>query len=535
MTTRVSAVLDHNIIHGEYLHTIPMGGGSDTVDVTVRIFHQFQNDVGTTKEIELESFVVPATFLRVEGHDDVEDVTQTFDINIANPRYLTNLFLETEEIRSSGTIVTKVPVLDGTDPTIDIFPTNPIKEPLLENRPEELLESPPENIIVPEPVFGSIVYSLDQGLTQLQASRRIYLEESVEFGEFRIQDFNEEIDRIFVEDSISNLLPNPDFANFVVTGAQVSPEKYEIEAPGLVTTSKLEDGDIEETNIWKIRASNPNLFNPMNSLTIKMTELADLFTGSDSLTFSVFHKIASDFGQTPFVEFSIKVNYYDGSETFISSFSKTAAVANQDKLWHLISASFEGSEVPLTAEKFDIEFSIADIETTEPFTLRLYLPQVEHQPYSTTRTLASRILDRYETKESVTLDLPLTIQMRTFHRNGSSIRGIFDSTLSNKDGVQFFASTDKLHFKQIDASGTVLFNIASSTFSLSNDEEVTYSVFFDGTDVKFFLGETLVSSHPAVVVLDQIRSPVVGSLNLSNTTINSEILDFRLLRKEPGT
>ena len=101
-TTKIIAHIDRNVIHSEYHRQILPGEDVSPVDLTVKLIHQFTTAQSTVKEIELKEFEIPADFLvSSTGLPGTTEITQVGDINIANPRYNTDLFVEILEVRET--------------------------------------------------------------------------------------------------------------------------------------------------------------------------------------------------------------------------------------------------------------------------------------------------------------------------------------------------------------------------------------------------------------------------------------------------
>ena len=527
-TTAISANLDVNVIRAVYLRRINPGEDSEPVDVTVRLIHQFTNPNNQTQEIELRNFEVPADFLEEFGLADASPVEQTFDINIINPRYLDNLIIETQEVRDNAALITRVPVLIGDDPTIQIPPEQPFKD--LEHESNIPPEIPETNIILPENDANNVLYSLegDGGLELVQASQRIFLNDD---GEFEQQSYNKEADVLYIENSITNFLPNPSFA--LDTVDINIPDGYELEGPALTVISDLLEGEVEDTQIWFIRSSNPNPFNAFNDLTVKSASDVQIFTGLQALTISAYYRIASDSGVTPFENFKVRVSFFAATGPAISTEEVLVPVGPQGENWQLLYASFEGSQIPLTAVKFRFEIKIVDINATDAFNWHLYLPQAEASSFPTTRTLDSRVLDTYQTNREIEFSLPFFLQLNTFNVMGPGLQGLVDTTTDSKDGFQFWASSNKLQFRAFDATGALLFSVDSPMFAYTEGDPIEYGVYLDGSVIEFYVEQELISSEAVAHSIDETARAIVGSLEASNTTINSRLVDFKILRTKP--
>lgn len=527
-TTQIIAVMDRNTIAGQYIRNLDVSDDKDLVDVTIKLIHQFTTPANATEELELQTFVVPASYLTQSGLTAVTPVQQIADFHIANPRYIEDLFIEISETRDTAPIVTRVPVLNGDDATVPVLPDNPFKDPEHEENIRE--EIPERNISTPEEDINPILYNLDSDdLALVQASKRIFLEGNVFFS----QDFNEKLDVIYIENSITNFLPNADFELTGTVGSLEIPQEYTVAAPGMVVSSQVIDGQIENTSIWRTRTTNNNPFNAFDTVTFGLSEKVALFSGINSLTISLFYTVVSDFGVTPFSDFKVRANFYNTIGDLISTEETLVPVGAEGDKWKLLFGTFQGSQIPLAATQFDFEIEIAAIGSTDPFTLQFYLPQAESSPFPTTRTLDNRIHDKYLTTRAIDLKLPLYFVATALHVIGPGIRGLVSSTTDQKDGIQFLASSDTLRVKAFDVTGNLLFNIASDTFSVTEGDVTEYGLFLDGSTIEFFLNGSSLSTISQSHTLDQTKEICVGSLEASNTTINSVIRGFKILRTTP--
>jgi len=515
----LSANLDNSVIHCAYYRDIQSGESAYPVDLSVSIRHQYANSTNVLNEIVLEDFIILKDYLNTTGLIGVSDVEQTLEFHVLNLRYLNNLYVEVREIRDGLPVLTRVPILIG-DTDADPLPDNPVKYPeFSENIPEVV---PLANISVHRVDSGAMYMLEATPLTPIQSSKRIYLVE--ENGEqiFKQVDYNETSDRLFIENSITNLLPNPQFLG------SDQPDLWDIEIAGIVLNSNLLIGEIPDTSIWRIRASNSNVFNAFNHITIKTTDKHNIYSGLNALTYSTYYRVSSSSKNIPFNSFNVKVNFYYNDD-FISSDESTIAVTSEVDVWVLLDATW--SQIPLTANKYSLEFNIIDIDTTELFTLDLYIPQLEASTFATTRTLDSRIQDKFLTGTSFEINLPFFIFVQTHYVAGVGIRGLFSTTTNQANGFEFLASNDTLRFKQYSTTGNVIVNVVSGNFPpLEHNSIVDYGVDVTQTAISFYLNGVMLSTIPCSLSIDQNKNYLVGSLEKSNTTINTELLDFKILR-----
>lgn len=535
-TTRIIADIDRNVIHGQYIRKILAGEDTSPVDLTVKLIHRYITPQNTVKEIDLHEIVIPSEFLisssGLPGTTEVEQITQ---INIANPRYIKDLFLEISEVRETSPIITRVPILIGTDDADfpALLPDQPYKDPEHEtNIPSTL---PEKNISKPVQDFQPIIYQLSKhAATLVQASQRIFLSKD-ELGNkvFKTQAYNESVTPRFIENAITNYLPNPGF--IAGTGTPNTPDKWKVDAPGLMMTSKIENGDVTDTKTWTVRISNTNPFNAFDTATITTTENSVLMAGLNSLTISFFYMINSDFQKTPFSNFNLKIMFYNVLGDQIGTESETVAVGAEGCVWLTAHTTVQGSQIPPTATEFRFELEIPTIGSADPFELKLHLPQAESIPYFTTRTLTDRVQDTYETAFAVDLKPPVYFLAKAYHIIGPGTRGLVSTTTALKNGFHFLASSDRLRLKAFDVNGLCIFNVGSDTFTANEGTATEYGVYIDGSVVEFYLNGALLSTHSQVYALNQIGvKPRIGALESSNTTINSELLDWKILKIKPS-
>ena len=524
-TSSLAANLDGKVIHCAYLRDIQAGESAYPMDLAVSVKHQYVNSVNIVNEIVLEEFVISKDYLETKGLAGVSDVEQALEFHVLNLRYLNDIFIELREVRDSVPVLTRVPVLSDTSDA-DPLPVNPMK---YAEHDENISEIKPDVNVSIHSNDAGVIYSMSETpLLPIQSSKRIYLVE--ENGEqiFTQVDYNELSDRIFIENSISNLIPNP---QFVGTDKPDKPDAWNVDTAGIVLNSYIQPGDIENTNFWRIRASNSNVFNAFNHVSLLISDKHNMYSGLNALTFSTYYRVSCDSKNIPFNNFNVKLNFFF-NDSFIRSEESTLVVTDQLKTWTLLSSTF--SEIPLTANKYTLELDLADIDTTELFTLDLYLPQLEASPCATTRTVDSKIQDKLVTGSSFELNPSFFIFARTHFVSGVGNRGLFSSTTNQANGIEFLASNDRLRFKQYGVAGNIVLNFASNHFpALENGSIVDYGIWVTATSINFYLNGVMLSSHPCTFAISQNKSYLVGSLEKSNTTINTELLDFKVLRFMP--
>lgn len=522
-TTAIKATLDAQTIACTYYHKFDPGEDVTPVDLTVHVNHQYVTSLNTVKEITLETITIPKSYLETTGLAYLSEVQQTVEFTISNLRYLNNIVLEVHEIRDGVPLITTAQVINADDSNVEPLPNNPQKD--IENDENIPVTVPDINISDPEPAFDTILFSMHLNpVTYTQISKRIYLGDD---GLFVLQDYNQMHDRIFVENSITNMLPNPAFL-----GTANTPDAWSISAPGIIINSHLLASDITTCNYWQIHITNPNLFSAFNSVSVYQNEPANLIAGLNAITFSTYYKVVSTCAEIPFSSFDITIHFFHNL-TEISSEQITIPVANTQDTWTLLVATCQGAQIPAGANKYRIDIDITDINMTNLFEIQLYLPQLEPTAYATTRTIDSRIQDKFLTEDEIEFNLPFYLLVETKHIIGPGLRGLFASTTNLKDGIEFQVSSDRLFMKAYTPSGTLINNIASDPFSANEEDIVSYGVWVDTNTIEFYIDNVLISSHTATLDIEQTKQMILGALERSNSTINSELLDLQISRVKP--
>lgn len=516
--TTIVPILDDNTINCTYYRDFMPTEDTSPVDLLVHVSHRYVNSANVTKEITLETFTVPKQYLETTGLAYLSDVEQTVEFNIINLRYLTNLFITINETRDGSPVVTSVAVNVGDDPTVEPLTDNPQKDRENDENIPEIL--PEIDISTPVREFSTVIYEATADtLDFIQISKRIYYQDE----KFLLQEYNQREEKVFIENSIANGLLNPSFA---ATGNV--PTNWTLLAPSMIVSTKVLASSPEGVNIWQLRITNPNLFSAFNTVMVALDTPVDLLAGINALNFSMYYRVKSTSNTAPFSNFNVRFRFFlDQTEMGFEQIT-VPRIPSQNS-WKLLTATLQGSLINASANKVLIEIDIADIDTTDLFNLELILPQLETTPFATTRTLGTRIQDTYITEE-FHLDIPFFLTFKTTHKLGSGIRGIFSSTTNLKDGFEIQVSSDRIFFKQYNVTGALIVNVASSPFTYVDGNLVTYGVWVDGTNLEFYLNNTLVSSHVASVTVDQTKQFIVGSLERANSAINNELLEFKILR-----
>jgi hypothetical protein len=543
MATKVFAILDSNIVQAEYLYRPDIESDVTTTDLRFKLIHHFLNASKVRQEIVLHDLVVPASAVRVSGIPGTTALPkQEASVRLINVRYLNDLELEVSETRSAGDFVTRVPVTYGVNEAEEEveLPSNPIREPEHdENLPPELPVIHQDNVVVPVQVVQLYQTPRDP-IHIIQASQRFYLDDQ----KFKFQDYNQKQTRIFCENSIDNLVVNPKFDpelplnNFppgYIQGLNDPhelrvPSGWQINAPGFVITSNLAPGDVKEAFVWSVRASNPSFISAFNKLEFKMPGSVPLIAGLSSLTASIYYQITSLNGTIPFETLAIKIEYLNIAGTVIGNKTSIQPVGDDLPEWRMLKAT--ATSIPANATHFRISITTDAIESSESFVLKLYIPQVEAAATATTRTLSSRIMDRHETS-AIDIKGPFYLRIKTHHFTGPGIRGLADSCTLQQDGLQFFLAGGKLAAKIFDTAGAMVAFAQSSVVTAADGDEIAYGLYVDGATAFFFINDALVSSAALVGSADHNKRFLVGTLEASNTGMNSELLDFTVARDRP--
>ena len=528
-STSVSAVNDRNVIHSRYVRSFVAGDNSEPVDLSFKVIHKYRDSSNVLREVVLESLTIPSASLLQKGNLTFSSYTQELDLTIGNLRYLNDVYLEVSEVRDSILLVKRVPVLIGDDSQVLPLPSNPIKEPQFKENLPPAHFIPPANVMTPEPSVAPILYLFSERSVDATAtSRRAFLGENNTFFEQEYADTNE---RVFIENAVKNLLPNGLFAN--VTNRV--PDSYEIAAPGINLNSYVESvKDIEGTSLWKIRASNPNVFSAFSSIELRTKELQYLPSATPHLAASVYYRVTSQGVDTPFNDLNLSLTFYDSSEMILGSITNNIPVASEGSTWNLLSAVLNSGQIPLAATFFTFSIEIPNIDRTENFEIQFYLPQVEVSTIPTSRALSERIQDIYYTSDVIRFQKPFYIAIKIAgHSPDSSIKGLADATHLLEAGFQFFTSNNTLTFRQYDVNGALMFSVTSPPLGVLLGTPTEYGVYSDGTTIEFYKDANLHSTHPQPHTILLNKKIVVGSLENPGTTINSELLDFRITKIQP--
>jgi hypothetical protein len=525
--TSLAAVLDDNIVYVEYYFD-PSMVDNTVADVTFSLIHQYAQSNGTAQELVLQEFVVPGNLLRNSGVANTSlPIEQRASVRLINPRYRTNLVIQTQEIRSGLPVTTRVPVLVEPRDVIPGLPSNPEKDPQFQENQPAL--KPYRNVVSEDLNLDPVYYTLQgNGVQVIQSSSRIFLNSDGTFEEVPI---GTETTPIYVENAITNFLPNMLLYKTSVLPLG-TPDGYEIASPGFVAGSNVYAGTVTGQNIWQIRANLTSFLSAFNVLTLRTTSPVSIPQGLDTLTSSLYYQVTSDSGVTPFKNLVFRHIYVDAEGHQIGTPATAATpVAAQGKTWNLLSSTFTNIPASAVAVLWAVETDA--VESTDKFGLLVTLPQLEVSALATTRAFEPRIQDRYQTNP-LNLTLPCSIQVQTVHSSLSGLRGLFDTTVTGQNGYQFLVTGNQLQFRVMDNAGSRIVSAFSLPFTATDGSVVTYGVYVDGAQASFFLNGELINDTTAVFTQTSTQRALVGSLETSNTAVNGPLLDVAVYRDPPG-
>ena len=522
--TKIKATLDGNTISCTYYRIFESSDDISPVDISVQVLHQFVDSSDAIKEIILESFSIPKNYLETKSVSYLSNqIHQKVDFTILNLRYLHNVFIKTIEIRETVSIETIGTVISADDSTVGQLPNNPQKDTENDENIPESLPLPEENIVVLEKEMTSECYTLEKNKTSsIQTGMKIYLDQNI----FVLQEYNEESSRLYIEDFAVNFIKNIKFTD--QSTQDRIPAQWEIDAPGIIVNSHIISlEDIQGINFWHLRITNPNLFSAFNSVTAS-TIIDDLQQNLTNLTFSIYYRTKPT-KKIPFNSISVTFRYYL-DEIDIGHETLNPVWSQEKNKWNLLSAT---SSVPSNANKYSISLELGEIDTTDLFSFDMCLPQLEKLPFPTTRIIEQRVQDKITTSSEVLLEKPFYISLKTRHKN--TTRSLFSSTGNLKNGIEILSTENSIVLKSFDATGNLENNISSTAFIANQNDIVEYGVWITDTLlVEFYLNKNLLSSSSLVASIpDKTAVCWVGSSERENTTINDELLDFKVLSNKP--
>lgn len=522
MATEVSAVKDKEIIR--ILYRYGAGPAEPAADLIFELHHKYLNSLGIQEDLVLGSFPVPASYLTLTGNPSLS-TTQVVNLNVINLRYTKDLSVSVLETRKSGPQVTRVPVLDGDEANVYSLPSNPERSPeFTENLPVYKPEAPVNNVVAASTPVRVVVYSIKEpGVHVISSGNRILPSPE---GTFRFVSTNQESGRYFSENSLSNLEPNP---RFLSTSRAGIPDHHSVVAPGFIVSNSLTPGNIENSFVWAIRASNPSTMNAFNRVLIEVDKIP-ISPGTGVLTYSAYYLL----DEAAFDRVSGKFSFFDGSGTFLSSSTVNCPVSTTlNQVWQRFSLSTKFSQIPLAARSVAVEIGSGPIEMTDFFTFSLYLPQLEPYSNATSATLTTRIADKLQSLGPVPIGSPTYIAVTTYHHSGFGVRGLVDSTSNGTQGFQWTLSNGAFILKVLDGLGNVSFNKVSSALVATEGDRVKYGLGLTKTSLNFYLNDVLVESTPWTQPLGYNGVLSIGSLFSSNSGVNEEILDFGVYQLLP--
>jgi hypothetical protein len=523
MGTRLWAVRDKEIIRVNYLYG-PMLNETAISPLTFKVIHKYKNSSGVSQELVLHTSTIDPSYIRKEPQTQPGISPQVVQANFVNLRYIDNIDIQVEEVRNSVPLSTRVSVNNGTEEPVYNLPDNPLRQP--EHHENENTYKPTEpvnNVVETIAPVQTVVYSFEvDGLEMVQSGYRVLFENN-DFSEYLV---GADPERFFIENSLENMLPNSSLVGID------TPTNWEIIAPGFITTSRLLSGEILNTKVWSIRSSNPNFLSAFNSLVIK-SEIFPIPQGLGSMTFSYYHKLNNTINEIPYSSITTKFSFFDDTITFIGQEQVVSAVVSTTKqFWERREFTLSPGQIPFTATNLQISVEFGPIESSDYFTQDIYLPQLEPFSSATTYT-TSRVEDRYRTLKEVSLEPPYYIVVETLHEAGFGMRGLFDNTFIGSNGIQFGISGNSLALRVFGPSNSLILNVSSTPVVAQDRQKVKYGVALSSTQVKFYLDDTLISTHPHSLNLSYLNYAFVGSWFNSNSTINSELFNFGVFKVLP--
>lgn len=522
MPTQLNAYIEKNVIRCFYKHLVPNDQNPDKSDLTIQLHHRYRSHNNAPYQtLILNTIEIPSSSIQSYGLPGA-DLTYQADIVLVNPVYSKDLFITLTESHNSVTTTTNSEVLE--DPSGPVVISNPIKhEEHSENEPIYKPTKPNDNVSIPMPEINPIVYDLSRdGLQMVQSGARIVLNSNI----FSNINTNVYPGVFLSENGINNLAFNPSFSGLnSITG-------WEVYAPGMVIATKRIPGDIESTNVFVVKINNTNPFNAFTDVSIRQTELVAYPTGANWLCTSIYYTLANQLQQLPCQTIRINLNFYNSEMEVIHDHEILWPAILSPREWQRISLVVPLSTVPPTVEYFNWQIDLVDVLSNTPTIFSLYLPQIELNHIPTSNTLTYRVLDKYRTQTNVQVKSPMYFRLKTTHHKYSSIRGLFDSTVEGKNGVRGYVSGEQLYFQVLDNLGNVVVNTTQS-FSEADMSNIEYGIGVDTNFIKFYINGLLIGSQGYSYPIDFDQILLIGSLEGSNTSINSIIQDFGIHKVLP--
>jgi hypothetical protein len=511
MPMTLSGVVDGGTLRVEYSKVLTSLSQLQGVSLQLQVIRVGRQSSGATVKTTFLTHAIPVEALQTSGAFLTSPtVTQSLSLVLQNLPYISDLRIKMVEVRNAVSEIAEVDVLVADDSTQPPLPINPVRG-LDENVPVQIL--PEQNIV-----------SLNSDASPILDSKLEFpLESKITVGEEG--EFVETFEHRIVENAAVNLLANPKFVEVETTGSLTSPKYYKIEAPGFIVFGQVLAGDLAGTKVWSTKLSNPNIFNAFDSFLVKSAS-ATIVPGTPSLTWSVYYQLTC--AEEYFLSVDVEFEFLDAAGSVVGVKTIPAPVL-YGSTWHLLQASV--SSVPVNAATVTVRAKAKGVGP-EDVSLKLYLPKLEAGLQATTRSQDVHS-DQVATEAEVNIRPPLFIRLKTAHSNLPTIRGLFDSTDALKDGLQFYVTADRLFLKRLSPTGSVVFNVYSSAFTLADGAEVAYGVYIESNLIRFYVNDTVVSSHVQAVTIDQDRKPRVGSLLMEGTALNAPVVEFSMTRVPP--
>lgn len=519
------AVRDKEIVRigFEYENSVPLQIGS----LTARLFHKFTNAAGTQQSVKIGDFVLDSG--KVKYTNNTGNFRAEVGICVLNPRYVDNLYVELDETYTGSIITHSANVLIGDDPTELPLPNNPVRPPeFIENEPPlpPVLPAPnnptpAQDVIITDPVINTQLFELTNSPITVNSysTKIVYNDDAWE----TISEYDSE--NPYIENSTENYLPDAGFNLSGIENNITVPKNWSVSGAGFIINSNLRDGPVGGTKYYEVRASNPNSFNAFSSLRFSRSQFT-ISGGTTNLTISWYYQIYNGENQLytntpPFTDWTLKTTFFNDEGWVIGNKNVqiSASPADRDK-WILASATIA---VPTNATDISFAFETGDINTHDIFTIRIYLPQVEANMLPTSRCLTSRGMDRIYTGGSVAIKTPVSFIFEALHSAHAPIRGLFDNTQNNVNGLRLFLAYGAMHLRLINGAGIIIASADSSTIAATEGDFVNYACKIFSNRVEFYANGALLNTTAPIGPISYNSPFLIGSLNQSNTSINGKI------------
>lgn len=512
----LSAVLDHQTVRVTY-QFLPTGVDNIPTDISFDLIHQFTTSDGARKSIVLQTQKVESKYFRLDGLSGRSELAQIVDVIFQNPRYNDGLFIQASGLRQGTPESEMVSVLLG-DREGDFLrggelPSNPARQEIPENVPKLEPVSPVDNVVVAEPPMRSVLYDVSQVVpfSSVQSGQRYVLVDN----KFTNSPINQPVLRL-MENSITNLAPNPQFMAGILFNNQIPPQGYEFLAPGFILNLAAAPGDIPDTNKYRVTGSNPNwstsAFNTIKLRTIDMVPISYQSTYCYSM-------YVQSLTELPFHGFQISLEFFDAGLNSLGTVTKSVDRVNDHKVWTRYSAIFEPSDILPSAAFAKPSFTTFEVGDGSYFVMEYYAPQLEENFAPTSFVLFDRPQDAYKSIPLV-IDPPFTIIANLPYVDSAGIRGIMEAT-----GIKFIVNRNYL-FAQVGSANL------SATFT--SGPEVELALYVSSNSAELLVDRQSI----AQVVLSSSQNlngtAVIGGLLTSNRTINSILNSFVITQGRPS-